>query len=260
MTLVSVAQAARRLGIDAKTLRGFLADAQLPLHSHPGDGRKKGGSSEHLALLARRQQRSLAPLPPEPLAPGADEQSPLPAALLALPERLGALQAQIATLEQQVADLTSLLQQPLHQFTSLLVPAPQPAVAKRPSKPASSASRSRPAASATAKTPPKPAHVIPHSEYGCEGRSVVICPKHGLLPLEPDTPQWFACLTKQSSFRFVGRSGRLTAHHEWRVPRGAWRAPRQIRNHSYTLRLAPTQELTIAVLEQAAATLQAHLT
>ena len=89
---------------------------------------------------------------------------------------------------------------------------------------------------------------------------MVICPKHGWLPLEPATPEWFAWLSPLSSFRFVGKGGRFTAHHEWRVPHGAWRAHRQIRNHSYTLRLAPTQELTIAVLEQAAEALQAHLT
>jgi hypothetical protein len=53
--------------------------------------------------------------------------------------------------------------------------------------------------------------------------------------------------------------GHFTAHHEWRVKKGAWRAHRHIRNHSYTLRLAPAQELTIAVLEQAAETLQTHL-
>ena len=52
MTFVSLAQAARRLGIDAKTLHRWLADAQLALQSHPHDGRKKGVSSEHLHLLA----------------------------------------------------------------------------------------------------------------------------------------------------------------------------------------------------------------
>jgi hypothetical protein len=88
---------------------------------------------------------------------------------------------------------------------------------------------------------------------------VVICPKRGLLPFEPDTPEWFAWVAKQSSFRFVGKQGHFSAHHECLVPKGAWRAHRQIRNHSYTVRLAPNQELTIAVLEQAAQTLQAHL-
>jgi hypothetical protein len=89
---------------------------------------------------------------------------------------------------------------------------------------------------------------------------VVVCPQHGLLALAPDSPEWFAWLATQSSFRFVGTQGRFTAHHEVeRVPNGAWRAHRHIRNHSYNLRLGLTHELTIAVLEQAAATLHAHL-
>ncbi len=43
---------------------------------------------------------------------------------------------------------------------------------------------------------------------------MVICPEHGLLTLEPDTPEWFAPLATLSSFRFVGTSGRLTSHRE----------------------------------------------
>ena len=64
MTFVSVADACRRLGIDAKTLHHWLAEAQLSLDRHPGDGRKKGMSEEHLELLARRHQRSLTPSAP----------------------------------------------------------------------------------------------------------------------------------------------------------------------------------------------------
>ncbi len=260
MTFVSLADGYRRLGIDAKTLRRWLADAQLPLQSHPHDARKKGVSSEHLQALARLHQRSLAPLPPEPPALVAGQGPPLPAVLLALPERLGALQAQIAALQQQVADLTRLLQQHAPPPTIPAAPAPQTRAIKRPSTPTSPAPRSRPAASSTAKPSRKPTHVLPRVEYGGDGHYVVICPKQGLLAFEPDSPEWFAWLARQSSFRFVGRSGHFTAHHEWRVPKGAWRAHRQIRNHSYTLRLAPTQELTMAVLEQAAEALQAHLT
>ncbi len=258
MTFVSLAEACRRLGIDAKTLRRWLADAQLPLQSYPHDGRKKGVSQEHLQALARLHQRSLAPLPQESPAPlPASEMPPLPAALLALPETLGILQAQIAALQQQVAALTRLLQQHGPEPAMPLAPTQQTRTAKRPPRPTSPAPRSRP----VAKPPSKPAQVLPRVEYGAEGRYVVICPKQGLLPLEPDTPEWFAWVAAQSSFRFVGKGGRLTAHHECgRVPRGAWRAHRHIRNHSYTLRLAPTHDLTIAVLEQAAATLQAHLT
>ena len=258
MTVVSVAEAAHRLGIDAKTLRRWLAEAQLPLQCHPGDGRKKGVSCEHLQVLARLHQRSLAPLSPEPLAPVESLVPSLPAALLTLPETLEALQAHLAALEQQVAALTHLL---LHQVQEPALPAAeaQPRTTKPPATPTRSASSSRRAASAATKTPRQPVHVIPRVEYSQEGHYVVICPKRGLLPVEPDTPEWFAWVAEQNSFRFVGHSGHFTAHHWWRVPKGAWRAHRHIRNHIYIQRLAPIPELTIAVLEQAAAALQAHL-
>jgi hypothetical protein len=259
MTFVSLAQACRRLGIDVKTLRRWLADAQLPLQSHLRDGRKKGVSHQHLHLLAHLHHRSLASLPQEPPAPVDGEGPPLPYALLALPETLCALQAQVTALHQQVADLTRLLQQHAQQSANPAAPVQQAKKTRRPPTPVPPAPRSRPTASAVAQPPRKLAHVLPRVEYGSEGHYVVICPKQGLLALEPDSPAWFAWLARQSSFRFVGRCGRLTAHHEWRVPRGAWRAHRHLRNHSSTLRLAPTQDLTMAVLEQAAAALQAHL-
>ena len=260
MTFVSLAEAARRLSIDAKTLHRWLADAQLPLQSYPHDGRKKGVSREHLQVLARLHQRSLASLPQEPLAPVPAALPPLPAALLALPGTLGTLQAQIAALQQQVADLTHLLQQHAHPPAIPAAPVPQIRATKHTAKPAPPAPRSRPAASAAAKPSREPAHVLPLVEYASLGHYVVICPQQGLLTLDPDSPAWFAWLAAQSSFRFVGRHGRFTAHHELeRVPNGAWRAHRQIRNHSYNLRLGLTADLTIAVLEQAATTLQAHL-
>ena len=259
MTFVSLAQAAHRLGIDAKTLRRWLAEAQLPLRSHPRDGRKKGVSDEHLRVLARLHQRHLASSEEEGPAPLACQITTLPAELLSLPEQLSGMQAQLAALQQQVADLTRLLEQHGPEPAIPLVATKPTSTAKRPPKHTRSAPRSRPAASATAKTPPKPTHVIPRVEYGSSGRYVVICPKQGLLPLEPDTQEWFAWVAAQDSFRFVGQWGHFTAHHEWRVPRGAWRAHRQIRNHSYVLRLAKSQDLTMAVLEQAAEALQAHL-
>ena len=258
MLFFSVAHATRRLGIDAKTLRRWLVEAQLPLQLHPHDGRKKGVSSEHLQLLARLHQRSLAPLPEESAAPEAGAPPELAAALLAVPEQLAALQAQITALHHQVAALTLLLQQQTPPPVSPPTQAQPSKTSKRSARPA--APRARPAVSAVATTPRKPVHVIPRVEYGEEGHYVVICPKHGLLPLEPDTPEWFAWLTEHDSFRFVGRAGHFTAHHEWRVPKGAWRAHRHLRNRVYIQRLAPTQELTLAVLEQAALALQAHLT
>ena len=253
MTFVSVAQACHRLGIDAKTLRRWLAEAQLPLQGHPCDGRKKGLSTEHLERLARLHQRSLAPLPQELAAPAAAAPSELSAVL----EQLAALQAQISALQQQMAEFTLLLQQQTPPPVSPPAQTQPSRTSKRPSKPA--APRTRLAASAAAKPPRKPVHVIPRVEYGQEGHYVVISPKHGVLPFEPETPEWFAWVAQQDSFRFVGQGGHFTAHHWWRVPRGAWRAHRHIRNHNYVQRLAPNHELTIAVLEQAAAELQAHL-
>ena len=256
MTIVSLADACRCLGIDAKTLHRWLTDAQLPLLPHPRDGRKKGVSAEHLHVLARRHQRCLAPLGEEPPVSEASQGPELPAALLALPEQLDALQAQISALQEQVAALTRLLQPLAPAPTSPPTQAQPNKTRQRSASPL--AAPSRPAA--PAKTPRKPVHVIPRVEYAASsGRYVVTCPKRGVLPFEPDTPEWFAWLKEQSSFRFVGKGGHFSAHHEWRVKNGAWRAHRQIRNHSYNLHLTPNHQLTIAVLEQAAQTLQAHL-
>jgi len=259
MTFICLADGCRCLGIDPKTLRRWLAQAQLPVQSHPRDGRLKVLTDEHLRLLARRHHRSLCALPQEePPAPAACEPPPLPAELLALPEMLTALSAQLAALQQQVTALSDLVQQhaPLPA-----VPAPQATPAKRVPKLAHPVPRSRPATAAATKPTREPAHVLPLVESGTEGHYVVVCPKQGVLALEPDSPAWFAWLATQSSFRFVGHHGRLTAHREGeRVPNGAWRAHRKIRNHTYNSRLGPTESLTIAVLEQAAAALQAHLT
>ena len=255
MTFVSVAEAARSLGIDVKTLRRWLCEAQLPLQSHPHDGRKKGMSSDQLQVLARLHQRRLVSLPEEPPALVKSKEPLLPAELLALPEQICALQTQITALQQQVADLTCLLKPHQPASASPIAPAKPSRATKLPPKLPLTTPRSRPAA----KPPRKPVHVIPRVEYGEEGHYVVICPKRGVLPFEPDSPEWFAWVKEQESFRFVGKGGHFTAHHWWRVPRGAWRAHRQIRNHSYVLRLAPNHELTIAVLEQVAEALQAHL-
>jgi hypothetical protein len=257
MIFFSVTDACSRLGIDAKTLRRWLLEAHLPLHDHPDDGRKKGVSSEHLHLLSTLHQRSLIPLPDEPQEQAPAVLSTLPACWLLLPETIGALQAQILALQQQVADLTAQLQvlpvssgrsQAPSRLAKVSKPAPEPA------------SRASSVASSPRKTPRKLTHVIPVVAYGKEGRYVVICPKQGVLSFEPDTPEWFTWVAQQTSFRFVGKEGYFSAHHEWRVPKGAWRAYRKIRNRNYIQRLAPSPNLTIAVLEQAATALQAHLT
>lgn len=257
MTFVSVTQAARCLGIDAKTLHRWLAQAQLPVQHHPTDHRQKGVSSDHLHTLARLHQRTLTSLSAEPFAPSVRTE-PEPPVLLALSEQLAALQAQVAALQQQLAALGR-FRQPHTAAPASPVPSTKPSpTSRRSSASASPAARSRRKAAA-ATTPRQPVHVIPRVEWDGQGSYVVICPKKGRLALELDSPEWFDWLRTQSSFRFVGKEGTFSAHHEWRVPRGAWRAHRQIRHQGYHLRLAPTQQLTSAVLEQTAAALQAQL-
>lgn len=237
MTLVSLVQASRRLGVDSKTLHHWLAQAQLSVQHDPQDGRKKGISLEHLHLLARLHQRRLA-LEADLSAPASG-----PADLLALPDLLATMQMQLDALRAEVTRLSRLLDE-RQSPPALPPPAAPPPTSPKP----------------TIQPPRKPVHVIARVEYGADGRYLIICPKQGRLPLQPDTPEWFAWLAEQSSFRFVGPAGYFTAHHEERVPNGAWRAHRHIRNHSYIHRLAPSHEVTIAVLEQAAQALQAHLT
>jgi hypothetical protein len=102
-------------------------------------------------------------------------------------------------------------------------------------------------------------HVLPWVEYGAQGKYVVISPERGLLEFEPDSPEWFAWLSTQLSFRFAGQSGRFTAHRGACLPTRGWRASRHIRNRSYNYPIGKTESLTIATLEQVAATLQSHL-
>jgi len=236
MSIIALAEACRQLAIDAKTLRRWLAQAPFPVPTHPAEGRAKGLTPEQLRLLAQTHHRSLPSLP---VLEPASAPAALPPAVLALPAQLASVPTQLAALQQQVAALTRRLQTP--------EPAPAPSAL------------SAPRARSTAKALPQPVHVIPHVEYAGEGRYVVICPTCGLLPIEPDSPAWVAWVAQQPSFRFVGQAGHFTAHHEGRVPRGAWRAHRKLRNRTQIVRLAPSHQLTIAVLEHAAATLQALL-
>ncbi len=252
MTLIALTECCRLLGIDGKTLRRWLAQAQLPVQAHPSDARCKGLTSDQLLLLASAHHRSLTGLPPERPAPAPTAPPPASPELSA---ELRALPAQIAAVQQQLADLTALVQQ--QPRPSAPTPSRHPSTARVASP---TPAKARPAASSRAKPPGPSVQVLPLIEYGVQGTYAVICPTRGLLAFEPETPAWFAWLETLSSFRFVGHQGRFTAHREVeRLPRAAWRAHRSIRSHTYNLRLGSTESLTIATLEQAAATLHAHL-
>lgn len=259
MTLISLADACRLLASDPKTVHRWLAAAHVPLQPHPSDARSKVLPVEQLRQVALAHRRMLPELsealPASVAALQPPEPPPLSPDLLDGLKTLAALSAQVVVLQQRLAELTAVLSCVAVAASS----SPEEPTAV-PGASTSAPSRRR-AASSSPKQRRETATVLPLVEYGTTGGYVVISPKRGLLTLEPDTPQWFAWLATQSSFRFVGREGRLTAHREsQRLPRAVWRAHRQIRNHTYNHRLGPTEFLTISALEQAAAALQAHLT
>lgn len=106
--------------------------------------------------------------------------------------------------------------------------------------------------------------VIPRVELSAAGSYVIFCPQEGELFITPDSPEWFDWLASLLSFRFLGNEGRFTAYRERNSRRGeftrCWTAIRSIHNHHYKFYLGITDRLTIAWLEQAAATLQSHKT
>src|SRR5437870_4295189 len=115
MTLISLTDCGRLLAIDAKTLRRWLAQAQLTVHTPAGDGRLKGLTADQLRLLATAHHRSLPALPGElpPPAPAEPAQPPpLPRELLDLLPWLSEVPAQLAAIQQQLACLTQRLDQP----------------------------------------------------------------------------------------------------------------------------------------------------
>ena len=255
MTIVSLAHSCRHLSIDPKTLRRWLAQAPFTLQPHPPDAPRTGLTEEQLRWLAQAHHRSLPLLAQEPPQP-----APSAEALALSPElyevlgALRALPAQLAALQEQLADLT-------HYLCHLAEPAPT--ARSRSGATSKATDNHRGGRGRTAnRQPQRPsqAQVLAVVEYAGEGHYVVISPRGGLLPFEPDTPAWCAWLETCSSFRFVGKLGRLTAHRELHnVSRAVWRAHRNIRNHTYNVHLGKTESLTIAALEQAAAALHAHL-
>lgn len=237
MSFVSLTDACRELGIDAKTLRHWLAQAQLPLHSHPSDGRKKGLSQPQLHELAAQHHRALPHACPALSVPPGN----LSAELLALAEQLADMQGQLAALRAEVAALC----QPL--------PSPPPPALVTEAPPSAPAPQAAPTAAR------KPVHVLARLEYASEGHYVVLSPTQGMVALQADSPAWFAWLSRQTAFRFVGRLGHFSARYDAQRGSRAWRAHRKIRNHTANLRLGPTNQVTAEVLEQAAAPFQALL-
>ena len=80
-------------------------------------------------------------------------------------------------------------------------------------------------------------------EYGAQGQSVAVCPKLGVLALIPDSS---------------GRFSACRASHRGQYTR-CWAARRCVHGHDFWHSLGVTDRLTLALLEQAAAALQARV-
>ena len=269
MTSLSIIECCHLLSIDPKTLRQWLAQAQMPLHAHPTDARVKCVTSEQVHVLASLHGRVLR-LPPSGLEGanlGPDEAESRTLSDDDLRERLVQMQAQITILQAQLTDLALQL---LHerelstehrllalegQLTStgegILPPLDQsvPVVPCRPETPSFACHPTE------QRTP-----LIPLIEYGARGRYVLICPKEGELHITPDSPEWFAWLASLSSFRFVGQSGRFSARRGYnRRPNRSWYAQRGIHQKNYSKYIGVSEHITTARLEQVAAHFQSYM-
>ena len=283
MTLLPLADGARLLGIHPKTLGQWLKTAHLPLAVHPTDARIRCVAQDHLREVARLHRHPLpelsaAPAPNDDVAPGgAGTRVPsrlLHAAGLAglaeLREQVGQLHTQVATLQQHLTELalhmlherTESYDQRLRSLETLLS---LPLEAVQPSQPTDMAAP-------LASCPPSAPRLLPVEvrarsrvtaliEYGAQGQYVAVCPRQGVLALVPDSPQWFDWLASLTSFRFLAPAGRFSAcraSEKGQYTR-RWAARRVFHGHDCWHYLGVTDCLTLAVLEQAAAALQARV-
>jgi hypothetical protein len=287
MTTIALTDCCTMLGIDPKTLRHWLHQAQMPLHVHPTDARIKCLTSEQVQQLAGVHARPLAlpeALTPSPLvlsSPLSAEDAPTDTGLALvqrphchsetdLLKKLAHLETHVTTLQQQLAQLalellqerTERYEQRLHTLEALIQPTEGPEA--RPQALQTMGPQTQQEQVTGNERRPHPAElrarsrVLPLIEYGAAGTYVVICPQEGELVLTPDSPAWFDWLATLASFRFVGKQGRFTAYRKGRMSR-RWSAYRTIHQHDYQHYLGTTDHLTIDCLEQMAAKLQSYM-
>lgn len=275
------------LDIDAKTLRQWLKQSHLALQSHPTDARIKCLTMEQVQQVATLHHRRLkedGTATPEQISaslaavsanstaehlmiPGPACQ--LPSTSLCGPDLLQfllSLQATVATLQQQVAGLalellqerTGCYEQRLCHLEALKKTAAELSPAVQVSPLAPGTAMAHPTPRPQGRSPLRGSRgKLPLIAYTATGSYVVICPTNGELAVLPDTAEWFEWLATLSSFRFLGKLGRLSASRSSGRPN--WMAYRRIHHQRYCYGLGNTKRLTLAHLEQMAATLQSHV-
>lgn len=288
MTTIPFTDCCTLLGIDPKTLRSWLKQANLLLAAHPTDARLKCLTIEQVQQLATLHGRPLPPLssslaplpeqdPPEREATPKQERTSFSASAseeIELRRSLAALETKVTTLQEQLTQLALQLlrerEQHYEQRLMALEAQVQPSVRPCSSPLIFQETACKPSSADVEVRAPRrliPAElrarsrVSPLIEYGAQGCYVAVCPQEGVLPLIPDSAEWFDWLASLTSFRFVGPQGRFTAYRD--SERGqrtrCWTAHRCIHGRHYKHYLGVTDHLTLARLEQMAARLQSHL-
>lgn len=263
------------LAIDPKTLRQWVAQAQMSLHTHPTDARVKCLTVEQVHLLASLHGR-VVQLPPVFLDSQSANLAHAESRLLStaqsdtedLRERLVQVEGQVVTLQAQVSQLALQLLQERSERTEHRLLALEARLISTEQDPVA------PPVGEAIRTPCQPerppfachssekrARVIPLIEYGAKGHYVLICPKAGVLPIAPHSGEWFAWLASLSSFRFVGQSGRFTAARgsNRHGPNRSWYAKRGIHQKNYTKYIGLSEHITLERLEHVAAQFQLYL-
>lgn len=269
MTLVPLNECCLRLGVDPKTLRLWLKAAQLSCCLHPTDARLKCLTLAQLQQLAELHDRHLPeslPYAAQASVAGlacAPDQGLTPPDTDDLHQQVGLLRQQVSTLQTQVTELAlALLRQNLaHQSSTSVMPDPAPTLATALRSP-----RFKASAPQTIEPPPKPtrtrSRALPLIQVRTDDSVVVISPTEGVLPLIPDSPEWFAWLASQTAFSFEGKLGYFSATRKFRHGQRiqSWNVHRSLHGRSCTLYLGLTPALTLARLLEMATTVQARLT
>lgn len=264
MSSLSFLECCHLFAVDPKTLRQWLAQAQMSLQTHPKDGRIKCLSGEQVEILARLHGLTVPPAPEMSEAHARPEQMmPVPDADLRA--RLAQMEAQVAALQAQLVDLTlQLLSEREHHTEQRLLALE----AERGSREADDMAEPVEGTLALASQVVLPAfarhatekRLIPLIEYGARGRYVLISPEEGELAITPDSPEWFKWVASLSSFRFVGQSGRFSARRGFsRRPNRGWYAQRTIHQQFRGKYIGVSEHVTIARLEYIAAELQSPM-
>jgi hypothetical protein len=292
MTLFPLMECCQLLAIDPKTLHRWLEQSMMSLSVHPSDGRRKCLTGEQVQQLAILHDRLLKPH--EPHGASLVETPPLqvqqePAHLYPisdvewgkarvsddehLRQKLARLEAHVITQQQQLILLTrDLLRERATRTQRRLSPLDANAHSQKETESQDSQLENLTTGvhlpQNVAARPLHPAEqrarflvLPPLIEYSTSGTYVVISSQEGEIPLIPDSLEWFEWFRTLSSFRFVGKLGRLSACRGYnrRRPIRTWYAYRTIHQHDYKHYLGVSEHLTVAHLETMAATFQSYV-